>query len=229
MTLKEMLDEALLQCGLPTETEYASNDDDSVARFASIASNEAAKLSRYPWQALRKSYEFTLTSAESYTLPSDFRAFVPDTMYEEGDTHPAEFPTSAANWQMLKASSTNAGDLKVRIMGDAILVHEPEAGETVRFEYWSKYPAKNAAGTAKQYFTVDTDTFVLDDDLLIMRLIARIKRLNGLPDWQVDMAEAMKYEQELKGQDSGSRTVGPSDDGFSKPHYELWRPVPNDP
>ena len=231
MTLKEMLDEVLLQCGLPTETEYADNTDDSIKRFVSIASNEAAKLSRYPWQVLRKSYEFTLTSSESYSLPSDWRAFVPGTMYQEGDTWQADFPASAEEWQMLKASNTTpGGDYRVRVLGGNILVHEPTAGDTIRFEYWSNAPVLATDGlTYKQYFTADTDTFVLDDDLLMMRLIARIKRLNGLQDWQVDMAEAMKYEQELKGQDSGSKDVGPCETGFSKPHYELWRPVPNDP
>lgn len=229
MTLKEMLDEVMLLSGMPTETAYVGNGSDAIERLVSIANREAQRLAMYPWQALRKTYTFTLTTATAYTLPDDFRAFVPDTMYTDSHLEAVDFPTNQGEWAYLQASTGGTGTrVQVRLLGDRLNVYQPTSGEEIRVEYWTKYPVLAADGvTTKQYFTADTDTCVLSDELLIQKVLARHKRLHNLPDWQADQADADREERILKGQDAGSKSIGPCEDSAGDPYYDLWRPVPN--
>lgn len=225
MNLKQMLDEVMLLAGMGTETAYVGSND-SISRLVSIANREAQKLATHPWQALRNTYEFSLSTDTEYSLPTGYRAFVPDTMYTDSHLYGADFQTSADEWAYLQSSNSGVGTLKARIIDGKININQPNSGDTVRVEYWSKYPVLSGT-TAQQYFTADTDTFVLDDDLLILKTLARFKRLHGLPDWQVDQAEADRLEQTLRGQDIGGKTVGPCEPSADGPYYDLWRPVPN--
>jgi hypothetical protein len=230
MTLQDILDEVLLLSGMDTEASYATNGNDSVKRLVSIANNEAQKLARHHWQALFRDHSFTLTTATTYTLPDDFRTVVPGTMYTDSDICPVDFPTDIGEWAYLQASSGGSSTkTKVRIRQDAIEVYEPVSGEVIEFEYITKYPVQDSTGVSKQYFTADSDTFILDDDLLLLRVMAQYKRLMGLQDWQVDFAEAERLEQTLKGQDGGSKEVGPTEESAHSQHYNLWRPYPNTP
>ena len=227
MTLKEIIDTVLRQSGVSTETAYASSSNDSVLRLVDLANQSVAMIARHPWQALRRIYTFTLSTDTQYDLPADFRSLASDTMYSDTDQEGLDFPASEEKWSYLKASSSGSSGTQVRIIADKINVHEPDSGSTVRFEYNSKYPITDSTGAFKERFTADTDSTVLQDDLVISELLWRYKKLVGLSDWQVDLAESKDLMQTLKGLDGGSKTVGPHEEGFVTPYYDLWRPVPN--
>jgi len=229
MTLLEILDEVMLLSGMNTETSYADSDNDAVKRLVSIANKEATRLARHPWAALRSIYSLTLSAATQYPLPDDFNFFVPDTMFSSDSPDAMNFPADPSDWVYMKVNSSAGADEMVRVIGTNIEFHDPTSGANVQFEYISNYPVKDSGGTPQQRFTADTDTFRMDDDMLIKCVTAQYKRLMGLPDWQVDQAEAMQHELTLKGQDGGSKTVGPCEEGFSTPYYDLWRPHPNTP
>ena len=93
------------------------------------------------------------------------------------------------------------------------------------------HPLDSSDGTTKKAeFTADTDTWILDRDLLIFDIVWRYKKLMGLQDWQIDLAESKAYQNTLKGQEAGSKTIYPdSGDGSSVPFYDMWRAVPNVP
>lgn len=222
MTLKEILDNVLLESGMATETVYAANGSDDVKRLLSLANRSAATLGVFDWQALRKIYTFTLTTAEEYELPTDYRALMPDTAFGDSYVNPIDMRTNPTYWAYLKAGSgSNGARFRFRLLGDVISVHNPQAGETVRFEYLSNAPIDPGP---KQRFTADTDTWLLDDDMLTMDLIWRYKRLIGLPDWQDDRAEFRNYYRTIKGQQAGAKTISANDQGFvfSEPYTDLW-------
>lgn len=230
-TLQQVLDTVLLESGMPTESAYADSDDDAVKRLVNLANRSVRQLAKHPWQAIRATYTFTLSSDTQYPLPADYRAFVPDTMYEANRVSPVDFPAGEGEWAYLKSSNSGSGPrTRVRLLGNVIEVHEPVSGETVRVEYLTDCPVLDTDGTTKKArFDADTDTCLLDDDLLEMDIIWRYKKLMGLQDWQVDLAAFRAYESHLRGTESGAKTITPGEGTFQTPYYDLWRPVPNDP
>lgn len=228
MDLQSILDAVLHSSGVATESAYASSSEDRVLRLVSLANRSVAYLSRYPYQALRETHEFTLSTDTEYTLPNDFKAFVPDTFFTDDRIDPVGFPTSAEEWGYLQATSGGSSiTVRARLLGDRLHIYEPDSGEALRFEYITKNPVQTAAGVGKQYFTLDTDTTLLDDDLLILHIVQAYKRLMGFEDWMVDLANFQNYERTLQGQDSGSATLRPGEFADAGPYYNLWRPVPN--
>ena len=233
MTLDQILDEVLILSGVDTQSAYAAATVDAEKRAVSVANQSIAYLKKWPWQALRKRHTITLTSATEYTLPSDIQAIIPDTMYSNDNVLPSDFPSNAQFWSYLKSSS-GATDARyqVRWLEDELHVHEPDSGDEISFEYISTHPVLDTDGTTtKEKFVADTDTFRLDDDLLIKDCLWRYKKLAGIPDWEVDAAEARQYEIKLRGQDGGAKTIYPSRGRgqVGDPYYNLWRPVPNTP
>lgn len=226
LTLKEMLDNVLLESGMGTETAYAGNTQDQVLRLVSLANRSVRRLAVWPWQALRLNYSFSLTDAEEYDLPDDFRALIPDTAFAESYIHPIDMRTNPEHWAYLKASAGGTGPrYRFRILGNKIHVHAPQSGELVSFEYLTDHPVLATDGTTtKKLFTADTDTWRLDDDILQMDLIWRYKKLLGLPDWQVDHSEYKTYLRTVQGQQAGSKTIigGDSVWPYGEPYTDLW-------
>lgn len=225
MNLKQILDEVMLLSGMDTETAYAASAQDGVKRLVSLANQATVLQAQYPWQALRSRYEFDLTTETEYTLPSDYRSFIPDTMYINGQLWPVDFPADTVRWSYLKASDVGDGAIaSMRILGGKLHVLEPTSGDTVSFEYISKHPVTDSGGTAKELFTADTDLWRLDDHLLIKDVLWRYKKLLGLQDWQIDMAEFKGYEGILKGHDKAAQILRPGRElPLGEPYYNLWR------
>lgn len=223
MTLLEMLDEVMLLSGMDTETAYADSTNDAVARLVTIANQAAVSIAQHEWQTLRGIYTFNMTAAETYDLPDDYKAFIPDTMFIDGSL--VNIPTDTAEWNYMKSIDGASGALwSMRLLGNVIHVHNPVSGTEVSFEYQSKYPVLDANDTPKARFTADTDTFRLDDELLIKETIWRYKKLLGLADWQIDMADAKAYERYAKGNDKGAKTLipGGSCSPLGEPYTPLW-------
>lgn len=227
-TLLQTLDEVSLESGMDTEPAYATSDIDAVKRLMSMANAAARAIMKHTWQALRKTHEFTLTSSETYSLPSDFKSFIPNTMYSDSHLYPIEFPTRDDTWAYLQAAAGGTGTRdKIRVLGDLLQVYQPEAGKVIRFEYMSDSPVVSAAGAAKKYFTADDDTWALDDDVLLMEIMWRYQRLLGLEVWQGTAVEAKDLLNVELGIQQGSETINWDKMDDDSPYYDPWRPVPN--
>jgi len=224
MNLLQILDEVMLLSGLGTETAYAASSDDEVKRAVSIANQAAVSIVQYPWQALRGRYEIGLTTDTEYPLPDDFRAFIPNTLFVNGQIWPADFPADTAEWSYLKSGSIGSTALTtVRLLGDELHIHSPTSGDAISFEYLSKYPVL-AGVTPQQRFTADTDTWRLDDDLILRDILWRHKKMLGMQDWQIDMADAKGYENQLRGTDKSAQTLMPGHPTTPEsPYYPLWQ------
>ena len=109
---------------------------------------------------------------------------------------------------MLKAVVTTGPRYQFRIRGGHLLINPvPTASLNWFFEYISKNWILGIDGTTyKQFFTLDTDTILLPEDLVLMGLRWRWKKEKGL-----DYAEDFRtYELQVKdavGRDGGKRTL----------------------
>ena len=192
-----------------------------------VACECVRQLRRFQWQKPVKSTTVTMTSATDYALASDFLFYVPDTMRVNGGGRPVNMPTTASDWAALKSGiGINASQYNVRFINDRLEVQNPQADEVLRYEYVSKHPLTDTGGTAKEMFTVDSDIWVLDDELFLSELKWRYKKEKGIDDWQIDQKAAASYRRTLEGQDRGAQTimpVPPDATWRANPYFNQWR------
>lgn len=224
LTLKEIIDTVLLEAGLATETAYADSDDDAIKRYVNLANRSLVRLRRHPWQALRKSWDFSLSTDTQYDLPADFGYLIPDTFYTDQSLYPVDLPANSGTWSYLKVSESSTGVMvQARLLGGKLHINSPNSGSVMRVEYVTKHAVVPASGDNKERFTADTDTTLIDDDLLTMDLLWRVKKLHGM-DYRGDQDEFGFYELHLKGDDAGSKTIvpGADEDLSTEPYTDLW-------
>ena len=120
---------------------------------------------------------------QSYTLPTDFDYMIPGTFWDRGFRWQVYGPITPQEWQVLKSGLSPTGPRRrFRIMNGAINIDPiPYDSNWLVYEYYSRGVALAADGvTVKTQFSADTDTYQIDDDLLILGLIWRYRRAKGL-------------------------------------------------
>jgi len=218
-TLKELIDDSLNELGFLISAQYAgSTNEDDLQAFA-IAKAVVRELREERWQALISEATFTLTSATEYNVSSDFLAFAPNTMFEDGSTYPNRFPTNATDWAYAKSTNASPGiSHLIRYFGNKLQVHQPSTGEEIRYEYYSSHLVQaTAGGSTKETFTADNDVWLLDDGLFNLSFNWRFLRSKEM-DWQSYQTEAAILKNKILGRDKGSRTIRFG--GQPEPRYE---------
>lgn len=99
--------------------------------------------------------------------------------------------------------------------GQMHLLPTPRENENPCFWYISKNLVRAADGTLKSDFTADEDTFILDEQLLLLCLIWRWKQAEGL-DYQEDMRNYEIRLSQLAAKDHGSKPIRSSRGGLNR-------------
>ena len=200
-------------CGrtnIPVPTSVMGNADDQVLQLIRLLEEEGNDLaSRYGWSGLTNEMLFTTTAAEDQgaltTLAANgFRYIKNGTFWDRNDMLPVRGPLSDSEWQDRKARAITGPRYYYRIRGNHLLISPtPAAGHTFAAEYISKNWILGADGTTyKQYFTLDTDTILIPEELCLAGLRWRWKKEKGF-----DYAEDFRmYEMQVKdamGRDGG--------------------------
>jgi hypothetical protein len=232
MNLKAMLNNVLSQSGFLEKGSFTSSADPDDKQMVAIANRASYEIfNYYDWGALRNTWEVNMIPGQlRYTLPADFQSLVPDSAWELDGNRQVEFPVPDRRWFMYKFTSwSDGGTLRVRMYGDSeIEVHDPDSADAFRFEYISKYPVRSAAGEGKEFFNDDQDTWVLDDQLLILAVQAHWMQTKLMPQYQEHMMNYFKKMNEAIGRSNGARTIGGcGGKGFNRgaPYYPLYRPT----
>ena len=190
------------RANLPVPTTVYGTTDPQVLQVMSLLEEEGNDLAaRGSWQALTFEASLTTLAAEDQgTIVSmatnGFRYIKNQTIWDRTNKLPVLGPLDGQEWQALKALVTTGPRYQFRIRGGKLLSNPaPAAGYSWKFEYVSQNWILGADGTTyKQYFTLDTDTFLLPDTLLLMGLRWRWLREKGL-----DYAELFRtYESQVK-------------------------------
>lgn len=226
LTVKAILDSVLSESGLPVLDQYFGGDN---LTLTAILNRSVKTLGQEDFSQLRTEGSITLTSAIEYDLPSDLRYIVPDTMQAQDLERYVIFPTTTSEWYYLKARTTSSGiRFKARIANGKIQFEEPQAGIVILFEYSTTnlISSNGASVPDKALFTADDDTFLLDDDLLILDVKWRDKRERGVEGWQLDKQDFETYFNAHKGKEAGSSHLNMSGEpynDFAYPYYPLWQ------
>ena len=184
MTLLTICSDAAEETGFPAPTTIIGNSDATAKQLLRLAKKESESLSQaHNWQRLTKEHTFTLvTSDQDYALPSDYRWIVPSTTWNRDNKRIVINPVTSQEWQFLKGWTTISGlNLRARIRNNEMefeqTITSSDNGKTIAFEYLSKYPVDIAAGgTPKQFFTIDSDVSLLDEELITQGVKWRFKK-----------------------------------------------------
>lgn len=204
-------------------TVYGSTDSQVLQIMALLEEegNDLAK--RGDWNELTFEATHTTVATESQgaitsIATNGFRNIKNRTIWDRTLKQPLPV-LSDVEWQAQKGFASTGPNYQIRIRGGLLIANPvPTAGNTWAFEYVSKNWILGADGTTyKQYFTLDTDTLLLPEELLTLGLRWRWKKEKGF-----DYAEDFRTYENQVNQALGSNGLKkPLDMGFC---YEGIRP-----
>lgn len=228
-TLQAILNQVMGESGFLVPASYigsGSPDDEQLAYIANAASD---MIREDDLQELRRTATFNLSTATSYTLPSDWLGYVPDTAFIQGRLDPVILPTSAEEWQMMLASGTSPGIyVRARLLRNALQIIDPTPGDVLQLEYVSNAPWTAPPGmgaTTKERATLDADDCIFDFRLMVDCTKWLWKKEKGLPDWEIDQQKYLRHANAVRARNAGSRTIvmgGPQLTYDSVPYTNLW-------
>jgi hypothetical protein len=150
------------------------NTDQNVTRLLGAAQRAGKELAKeFNWTILQKETTVATSATSDYAMPSDFLWFITQTQWDRTNLWQLIGPTSPVRWQQLKSGVTTSGPrrrFRVKPVANVNrLFIDPTPGtttNTLAFEYISKNWCQSAGGTGQSSWLADTDTGILDEDLL---------------------------------------------------------------
>ena len=210
-------------CGrsnIPVPATVYGTTDPQVRQALNLLEEEGNDLaSRGDWQGLTFEATHTTIAQEDQgaiaTIASNgFKYIKLDTIWDRNLTEPVYGGVSPQDWQALKAVAVTGPRYQYRIRGGRLLSNPaPTAGHTWAFEYVSKNWILGADGTTyKQYFTLDTDTVLLPEELLSLGLRWRWKKEKGL-EYAEDFRTYETQVAQALASDGAKRTLNMGGNG----------------
>jgi len=117
----------------------------------------------------------------AYTLPADFDRLTNRTQWDKSKHWEMLGPETAQQWQWLKSGYISTGPrIRWRRLGGYFQIWPiVSTNEYLGFEYTSKYWARDASGTPKAAFTLDSDTCIYPDRLMVLGLKKKYFEVKG--------------------------------------------------
>jgi len=190
-------------CGRTGDTPLRSlfeNEDNALEWLGYITQAAQAIKDEHRWSITKKDVTIVTSGNKAeYDLPEDFDEMVTYQIYNISNQR--FIPCASDDEELYKQATRNVSQstIRYRIMDNKIVFTYPiEDGITLKYTYMSKNIAKYVDAdnnvTYLPEFTHDTDEFVYDNELLILKAIA-LRSVNlGFPD--ADRREA-DYQDRL--------------------------------
>lgn len=189
MTLLAIVQHAADRLGLTRPSTVISSPDENARILLGMAQEEGKALAdRHTWQAFQTEYTFpTVNGTASYALPTGFDQLIKDTVFNRTRRRRMMGDLSPSQWQETQASLVTMVNPAFRIRGNLFYISPtPTAAETVAYEYISKNWCQSAGGNGQSAWAADTDTAILDEELMKLGVIWRFKSRKGY-DYAEDM------------------------------------------
>jgi len=207
MSALTILQNACSRLGITAPTAVFSSTDDQVIQLRNLMNQEGKELAdEVAWTRLvtEKTFSSTAAAIQTGAVPTDFGWYINDTMWNRGTMVKMSGPCSPEEWQMYQAIAVVTLPAAVfRFRGGNLLIYpNPVASQTCAYEYVSTYWASGS----QTAMTADSDTALLDENLISLGVIWRFLAAKGL-----DYAEAFRtYELEVAkamGRDGGKKKM----------------------
>jgi len=141
---------------------------------------------------------------QDYAMPTDFDRMISDTNWDRTNHWRNLGTKTSQEWQWLQGGIISVGPReRYRIYNNRLRIFQALTSiYTFAFEYVSNYWVMSAAATAgdKGAFTLDTDTTIFPDDLMLAGLKFYFLKAKKL-DYSVELGEFMRALSYTKAQD----------------------------
>lgn len=186
MTLLTICQAIADEVGIDRPVTVAANTAPGPQKLLRMVNKVGKQLMKsYDWQVLRVGGTFTGLGQETQTsfIPADFDRFVPETVWDTTNNNMLVGPISPVEWNSLKAFSyNNTSRRKFIHRSNSILVIPIFSGsENIIFEYVSNQWCQSSGAVGQTAFAADTDTGILDEELLTRAAIVEYLATEGLP------------------------------------------------
>lgn len=186
MSLLTVVQHFCRRTNIPVPTTVTGSSEPQVTQLMALLEEEGIDLAqRGDWQELTFEATHTTIAAEdqgavSTIAANGFDHFKQNSFWDRTLRLPV-IVLDGQDWQASKAITTTGPRYQARVRGGKLLANPvPAAGNTWSFEYVSKNWILGADGTTyKQFFTLDTDTILLPELVVIAGLRWRWKKEKG--------------------------------------------------
>jgi hypothetical protein len=143
-----------------------------------------------------------------YALPDDYDSIVPRTQWDKSKHWEMLGPESAQQWEWLLSGFISTGPrIRWRLLGGYFQIWPGySANENLGFEYRSKGWALSAAGAVKNSFTVDTDTCIYPDRLMVLSTKLKYFQAKGFDTTALYRDYLTEFETSV-GQDTSAANL----------------------
>ena len=143
-----------------------------------------------------------------YPLPPDYETITDNTHWDKTKHWQMLGPVDAQQWQWLKSGYISTGPrVRWRILGNKFEIWPPyNTQEYLGFEYRSKGWVRSVTDAVKNSFTVDTDTSVLDDAIIVLLTKLKYFQIKSF-DTTALQQDYSRYLSVAKANDKGSATL----------------------
>lgn len=142
---------------------------------------------------------------QDYALPSDYLRMIPDTNWDRTDHWRNLGPKTPQEWQWLQGGIISTGPReRYRIIGNKLRIFSAlTTAYNFAYEYISNQWVTASGGTAptKSTFTVDTDTCIFPDSLMMAGLKYYFRKAKRL-DYAIDESDFNDALAQAKGVDN---------------------------
>lgn len=213
MSLLTIVQAASRKLGLTVPTAVATSNDAGVLQLMELANEEGQELAaKYQWTALQLATSFVTVAAQNQglvsTIAPNLRYVLNQTIWNRTLRYRVLGPASPQTWEQLEAMSIAGPWNQWRIQGGYIkLFPVPVAGQSCYFEYvTSNWALANDGVTGKSAFSVDTDTSLLNENIMALGLTWRWRAAKGL-DFTADFAKYENQVLDAMGRDGSKPTL----------------------
>ena len=135
-----------------------------------VSANNTTKVVVMSQMASGTGTQSVVCAQTAYDLPDDFEAITDRTMWDKSKHWEMLGPEDAQQWQWLNSGYISTGPrVRWRILDNQFQIWPiMNTQEYLGWEYRSKGWARSASGAIKNSFTVDTDTTVYDDRIVVL-------------------------------------------------------------
>lgn len=209
MTVLSVIQSATTVLDLETPTVVYSSTDRTWVEMGTMVNTCARQiLEEYDWQKLIKTRTITGDGALlAFSLPDDYDRMVKDAnLWGPNFTwYPSQQVFDFNEWLQLQSYAIESWEPRWMLYGGNLNIM-PVLGidETLTFGYISNLIVKPATGANKTEFTLDSDSFVLDERLLRLSLIWNWKKAKGF-DFSAELAEYEEAISRARFKDPGAR------------------------
>ena len=200
MSLLTLVQSATRRLGLNVPAAVATSTDPAVLQIMELASEEGQEMAaRTNWSFLTQQATFTTVATENQglitTIAPALKFIINETIWNRTLRRPVFGPLSPQQWQQMEAMVMQGPWNQWRIVGQYLkFIPVPAAGQSCYFEYVSKnWGLANDGVTGKSAYSADSDTALLDENIMVLGLIWRWRAAKGL-DFTADLA---KYESKV--------------------------------